>query len=257
MNQPDKLLKDYSDVEKGAYLGAIASIATADHEASDDEMEFIRALVATADLSPQQEQAVERAARDLSKEELTRCLDIIKQSDLRFSLVTDIISFAKSDGQYSEEEKQNIQSISQYLNINAKQFSLLDEFVDKSADSGKSGEEVTHPGFLESLGLNDKLSKAGINTKSLSSGLLGILGPMLVAKFLTGRMTSGGGRGIGGGLLGSGGGLLGNLMGNRGGAMGNRGMGSSMMGHGSLISLLSGGRGYGGIGSLLQNVIRK
>jgi hypothetical protein len=34
MQQTEKLIKDYSDVEKGSYLGAIASIATADRTAT-------------------------------------------------------------------------------------------------------------------------------------------------------------------------------------------------------------------------------
>ena len=38
MEQDEKLLKDYSDLEKGSYLGAIASIATADRAASEEEL---------------------------------------------------------------------------------------------------------------------------------------------------------------------------------------------------------------------------
>ena len=50
----EKLLKDYSDMEKGAYLGAISSIATADHSASEEEIEYIMALADSADLSEDQ-----------------------------------------------------------------------------------------------------------------------------------------------------------------------------------------------------------
>ncbi len=185
MQDNEKLLKEYSEAERGAYLGAIASIATADHEASEDEIEYIRALAESADLSQEQEEAVVRAARELSSTELKHCLDILKSSDLRFSLVADVISFAKSDGKYSEEEKSNIEEMGKQLNINSEQFSLLDLFVKKSADSGKSGEEITKPGFLESLGLGDKLKGAGINTQRLSKGLLGILAPMAIASLLT------------------------------------------------------------------------
>ncbi len=203
MENTDKLLKDYSDPEKGAYLGAIASIATADHEASEEELDYIRALAQSADLSSEQEERVVRASKEISANELERCLDILKNSDLRFSLVTDIISFAKSDGKYSEDEKRNIEQIAQHLNIDQNQFSLLDLFVKKSADSGKTGEEVTKPGFLSALGLDDKFKSAGINTSSLTKGLLGIVGPMLIAKMLTGGGT---GRG---GMLGGRGGMLG------------------------------------------------
>src|SRR5215216_5624075 len=131
MQQTEKLLKDYSDVEKGSYLGAIASIATADRTASEEELEYIRTLADSAELSPEQKEAVERAATELSGEELKACLDNLKGSDLRFSLVTDLIAFAESDQNYSAQEKANIEKIASYLNINQQQFSLLNQFVHK------------------------------------------------------------------------------------------------------------------------------
>ena len=70
METTERTLKDYSDREKGAYLGAIASIATADRSASPEELEHIRGLADEAELSPQQKQLVERAATELSEEEL-------------------------------------------------------------------------------------------------------------------------------------------------------------------------------------------
>ena len=101
MEQSEKLLKDYSDVEKGSYLGAIASIATADRTASEEEIEFIEALADSAELSPEQKEAVQRAATEITGEELQKCLDVLKGSDLRFSLITDMIAFAESDQNYS------------------------------------------------------------------------------------------------------------------------------------------------------------
>ena len=103
-----KILKDFTDQEKGAYLGAIASIATADRQATPDEIEFLETLAHNAGPSPEQERAVVRAATEISNDELYRCLDILKDSDLRFSLVTDIIGFANADGKYSTEEKEDI-----------------------------------------------------------------------------------------------------------------------------------------------------
>ena len=131
MTQEEKLLKDYSDEEKGAYLGAIASIATADRTASEEELEYISQLAESADISEEQKQAVIRAATELSGEELTRCLDILKTSDLRFSLITDLMNFGQSDEEYSEMEKKNVEKIASYLKINHEQFSLLYQFVNK------------------------------------------------------------------------------------------------------------------------------
>src|SRR5215213_10216965 len=108
MEQQEVLLKNYSDMEKGAYLGAIASIATADHSATEEELDYLMALADSAELSEQQKQVVTRAATELTPDELKRCIEILKNSELRFSLVTDLISFAKADGHYGEEEKAGI-----------------------------------------------------------------------------------------------------------------------------------------------------
>ena len=56
MEQNEKLLRDYSDIEKGSYLGAIASIATADRTASEEELEYIQTLADSAELSPEQKE---------------------------------------------------------------------------------------------------------------------------------------------------------------------------------------------------------
>ena len=226
-----KLLRDYNDEEKGAYLGAISSIATADHSASDEEIEYIMALADSADLSEEQKHAVRRAATELTGQELKKCLDILKGSDLKYSLVTDLISFAESDKKYTEEEKANVEKISQYLGINQQQFRLLDQFVKKTAETKTEPEEVTKPGFLSKLGLDEKFKKSGININSLTKGLIGIAGPMILANLITGRRN----RGIG--------------------ASGNPfSMSSGRGGLGSIISMLSGGRGFSRTGNMFNRV---
>src|SRR5687767_1071420 len=226
----EKLLKDYSDMEKGAYLGAISSIATADHSASDEEIQYIMALADSADLSEEQKQAVRRAATELTGQELKKCLDILKSSDLKYSLVTDLISFAESDKKYSDDEKANVERISQYLGINQQQFNLLDQFVKKTAEVQPEPEEVTKPSFLSKLGLDQKLQKSGINISSLTKGLLGIAGPMILANLMRGRQNRAMGSSFSPFSMGGGGGL------------------------GSIISMLSGGRGFSRTGNMFNRV---
>lgn len=236
MEPNEKLLKDYSDAEKGAYLGAISSLATADHSASEEELDYIMILADSANISESQKQAVGRAATELSGEELTRCLDILKTSDLRFSLITDLMNFGNSDKDYSEQEKKNVEKIASYLQINQEQYSLLDQFVNKTAEVKVQPEETSKPGFLSALGLEEKFKKAGIDWKNVGKGLLGIAGPMLLAKMLTGRRS--GNRNP----FASGGGT---------GAI----QGKTNGGIGSLIKSLSGGRGFANSGGLLSRVL--
>jgi uncharacterized tellurite resistance protein B-like protein len=245
MEQQPVTLKNYSDREKGAYLGAIASIATADQSASEEELEYLMALADSAELPEDQRQVVQRAALETSADELKRCLDILKTSELRFSLVADLISFAKADDDYTPEERANIENIAQQLNINQQQFSLLDEFAEKTNDqevqqlaaTGKAGDSS----FLSQLGLGglaEKAKNSGINLNSL----LSIAGPIILGTLVSRGMR---GRGGGGGLLGGLGGLLGGL---GGGLLGGRGGGGGL---GSLIGMLSGGRGYKKSGGFL------
>jgi len=226
----NKLLKDYSDLEKGAYLGAISSIATADHAATDEEMEYIMALADSADLSEEQKQAVRRSATELTGQELKKCLDILKDSDLKYSLVTDIISFAEADKKYSDEEKANVEKISQYLGINQQQFHLLDQFVKKTAEVKPEPEEVSKPNFLSKLGLDQKFQNSGINMSSLTKGLLGIAGPLILANLMRGRQSRGMSSSLNPFSTGGGGGL------------------------GSIISMLSGGRGFSRTGNMFNRV---
>lgn len=241
MEQTTKILDGYTDLEKGAYLGAIASIASADKNASEEELSYIAALCESADLSEEQTLAVRRAATELSEAELTRCLDVLKGSELRFSLVSDIIAFAEADQNYTPEEKQNVESISRYLGVNQEQFSLLNQFTQKAVQEAPAQAQALEQGttqpanFLDRLGFGDKLKGAGINSNALVKGALGIAGPLLLA-----RMFSGGRRGgIGGGLLG---GLLAG------------GIGRSMM-SGGLMNMLGGGRGFGSTGGLLGKLL--
>ena len=249
MEQQTTILEGYSDAEKGAYLGAIASVATADRTASPEEMEFIEALCESANLSEEQNEVIRNAAiTQITDEDLVGFLDVLKTSDLRFSFVSDVIAFSQADQNYSEEEKQTVQKIASYLGVNQDQFSVLDQFTKKAVSEvpaqaqALQSEQTSPNGFLDSLGFGDKLKNAGINTNSLMKGALGIIGPMLLAKMFSGGRRSSGGLG---GMLGGGGGggLLGGLLG--GGSTGG----------GLLGGLLGGGRGFGSAGGMLGRIL--
>ena len=278
MENSETILQGSSDVEKGAYLGAIASIATADRQATTEEVEYLSALADAAQLSSEQKEAVIAAANDLSGDDVLRCLDILKTSDLRFSLVTDLIAFAKADNEYSPEEQKNVQKMANYLGLNQEQFSLLDNFTDKVRESSANAATGTSTSatasnlasttnqpdegsFLSSLGFKDKLQSAGINGGGLLKGLLGMAAPMILAKMVGGGLN----RNRGGGMFGGGGGMFGNsgggMFGSGGGMFGSGGGmfggGGGMLGGGlgSIFSMLNGGGGgYRRSGGLLSKI---
>lgn len=242
MTEKITILEGYSNIEKGAYLGAIASLATADRIAAEEELEYIEALIASAGINNEQAALIRHAATtDIADEDLKHFLDELKNSQLRFSLVSDVIAFANSDKNYTEDEEQKVKAIAEYLGVNNNQLSVLNQFTQKAVETAPhqaeelASENKTPQGFFDNLGFGDKLKAAGINTNSLFKGALGIIGPLLLAKMLGGgrrsRSSTGGG--------GAAGGLLGSLMGGGGGLLG---------------SLLGGGRGFGSAGGLLGRI---
>jgi len=244
--QETQLLKDYSVNEKSAYLAAIASVASADRTASPEEIEFLTLLSQAAGLPADSQQEVIAVANDPSNVSIQKCLDVLKNSELRFSFITDVMSFAKSDGKLDANEQAKIQQMAQYLNINQQQFGALQQFVHKADEAQQQGQNPTDPSFLQSSGLANMLGQSGVPTGGLMKGLLGVLAPIVISRMMSGRggMGSTGG-GMGGGLLG---GLLGNVM----GGGGNAGLGGMMGGMGGLGGLGGGAtQSGGGLGSLM------
>lgn len=246
------ILEGYSNMEKGAYLGAIASIATADRTATDDEMDYLDALCESANLSEEQTQLInEVASTKVADEDLHKFLDVLKGSELRFSLISDLIAFAQADQNYSEDEKQTVKNVADYLGLNQEQFSVLNQFTKKAVEeapaAGLEKADASPQGFLDNLGFGDKLKNAGINTNSLVKGALGIIGPLILARMLSGGRSR---RRRGGGLLG---GLMGGGSSTGGGLLG--GLGGLLAGGGLLGGLLGGGRGFGNAGGLLGRIL--
>ena len=244
--QAESILAGHTELEKGAYLAALASLATADRSATQEELDHLREMARAANLSEKQTQFILHAATDISGEDLKKCLDVLKNSDLKYSLISDLIALAKADGQYTEDEKANIEKIAEYLNVNKKQVSFLDEFVDKAAETEATPEQTSQSGFLDSLGLKDQFSKAGFNTGSLG-GLMGMLGPLVLGG-IAARSLAGRGRRTGGGL---GGGLMGGVL----GSMLGGGMGGLGGGLGSLIGGINRSRSNRRMGGLLGRLL--
>ncbi len=243
------LLSNFTTQEKTAYLTALAALATSDREASDEELNHLREVSNDAGLSSEDEEKIIEAAKDASGNDLKNSLDVLKQSDLRYGLITDLIAMAKVDDSYSTEEKANIEKVSRYLNVNENQFSVLDQFVNKAADEERTPDEYTEPNFLRSTGMQDKFSNAGFNMQSIGKSIFGFLGPILLGSLAgrtLGRRNSNSVSNQGGGL----GGMLGGILSGNGNQTGLGG------GLGSLLSGLSTSRSNGSMGGLLGRLLR-
>lgn len=244
--QQNAFLKNYSLPERGAYLGALATMALADGNVSGAETDFLTLMSEAAELPQLMQQEVQQIANSPAQVSLQKCLDVLTGSQLRFSLMTDLISFAKVDGQLSIQEQQRIQDIAAYLGVSEQQFSILNEFVDKAGQAQQQGEDPTSLAFLTKSGFDNLFKKVNISPQMVQ-GMLGVLAPIVLSKMMSGGHQRGRNNGLGS--------LLGGLAG------GNPN--PTTGGLGSFISLLSnvGGRSKhnrmnsGGLGGLLKNLV--
>ncbi|MFC6996705.1 tellurite resistance TerB family protein [Rufibacter roseus] len=235
MAEETTLLKDYTNEEKGAYLGALATIASADGHVSDEELQFLQLMAEASELPENVHHEIVSIARNPSQISLQRCLDVLKGSNLRFSFITDIISFAKADGEYSPEEQKSIAEMGQYLGIDQKQFSILDQFVDKANEAQKQGEDPTSKSFMDKSGFGSMFQNAGISP-GMVTGMLGVLAPIVIGGMMSRRR----GYGYGGGRMG-GLGSMASILGGLGGRSRYGSMRSGGLG-GLLGGILGGGR---------------
>lgn len=275
----EALLQNYSETEKTAYLSTIAALASADRSASDDESAFLTALAQSAQLSEGATQQVLAAANDSTNQSIAYHLDALKGSELRYSLVADVISFAKADGKYSPAEQQMMQQMAAYLGVNSEQVQALGQAVEHAQHQAPvqsvaeanslfgGGNDASSASSAGSTGggIGDILRRVGIEPSTLATGMLGILAPILISKVLSGR-SGGGGMG---GMMGGGGGNMGGMMGGGGGNMGGMmggggGMGGGLLGAlggllgaGVLGGAMGGGQsqGGGGLGGLLGGMM--
>lgn len=255
-----QLLQNYSEPEKTAYLSAIAALATADRQATAPEAEFLQRLAQQAGLSEGAIRQVLAAADSANNQTVQQSLDQLKSSDLRYSLITDLISFARADGTYSPGEEEMVGKMAAYLGVNPEQKQALESVVDQAANVPHDAQDPGKQGFLSGIG--DKLSSVGIPKGALMAGLLGVVAPMVISKVMGGGNNNGGQPQEHSGSLG---GLLGGAMGSLGGGSSLGGLLGGLLGGGLLSGVMGGGNqaatnqypqqgsmGSGGLGSIMS-----
>ena len=264
-------LLNYNEQQRTAYLVFLASVATADHENSEGEIAFMQQMGAVSQLSEASLQQVNEAMSNPSAVNYTAHIEALKDSELKYSLITDVINMLHADGDTDQEELAHIQRLNTALGINEQQFNVMKQYVNQAntvaagqaetpglgflgGDSGTGGGGIGDllgkaAGFLTNSGLLNQFQQAGIPTNNFQSGstigtvLTGLAGSFIQSQ-LSGGQQSGGN---------SGGGLLGGIMGamTGGGQGGNAGGGLG----GLLGNVLGSSGGQNALGGLLSQVM--
>jgi uncharacterized tellurite resistance protein B-like protein len=205
-------LYKYPEDEKVEYLCVVSSIASADGKVSDAEIAKIREFCKTVNLSASSIGRVISAAENPLEVNFDKIFKKISKSELRYTLLTDMIFLAFADTEYTAGEKNEIKQIAKKLDIKEEQLIAIEKYVQailKANDSGNTRDDLKKLGGDVAAGLASAgipigavavsgsvfgLSAAGITSGLAALGLglgmttgIGVVAAIGVASYLSVR----------------------------------------------------------------------
>ncbi|MEM1135007.1 MAG: hypothetical protein AAGI07_04145 [Bacteroidota bacterium] len=161
-------LTNFERKERVAYLVTLASLAMADGEVEPAEKKLIETICEGAELDDAGKALVLSSIYDPEKALFTNNLGLLKDSDLRFHLMTDIILMIYADSEMEQAELEQAAKIRLQLSISQQQYETLVQYV-KAARTFKD-QGIIEGEFLKQAGLEDAFKKYGIPMEAFKSG---------------------------------------------------------------------------------------
>lgn len=189
-------IDDASPEDRLAYLTVVASIASADSVVSGKETDALRELCRAHRLDDDATQRVVSVAQNRRTEEVESALARLRDSPLRFTLMTDCLHLAYADDTVVVEEEQALAELAGRLKISEPQMKALRESVEAVRAAQRAGASDHE---LEKLGerVGARLAAVGVPVGALAIG--GALGAG-VAGMSTGVAALGLGLGVASGF---------------------------------------------------------
>jgi len=248
METEKQIWQEYSDTEKVAYLSAVTSIATDGRAANAAEVALVRQLGQQMGVSAQQLTRIEQTASNPTTRALPEYLTTLRESDLKYALLADLMSYAKADGQFTPDEKNRVRHLAAYLDIEQAHFAALNRFTDDSFRFSDDLDE-SHRNSMK-----DELSQTGLSASTLQRmlaavepllrGQLGAANQMKTAKKSTDEASA----------VREAAESFGTASDNAGDISGQASGGESSGRAGSVMARFSGRNGYQGIGSAFDGI---
>jgi uncharacterized tellurite resistance protein B-like protein len=266
---PTEFLSQSEDV-KTSYLCIMAAISSADHSNSPEEIAFMEQMGAVAGLSDSAKAEITNALKNTASVDLQGHINKFKGNQLRFALVSDILSLAFKDGDMSGNEAAQVRQIASQLDISNEQFDALLKYVESANEEAKktngnalmdaNGQPKQPSGdFLEKIGLKGVFDKLGIPVGQFINGTTITAALSTVAFFVVQNYMKGGNQAatnqqaatnpLGGALSG----IIGSFLG--GGANPAQTSGGSGLG-GMLASMVGSPTGQAAISGILNNFMQ-
>ena len=143
MNLTSQLLQ-YSEQERLALISCITSIATIDKIASDDEIDFVLALIEAADLDAIKMKSIVATAKDPKNKSLQSTMEQVVNNE-------DSMNFFRSEVlpliQYNKELANKTSHLMEELEIDVEQFESEEEAIETST-------KLIEGSFLEKMVLS-------------------------------------------------------------------------------------------------------
>ncbi|HXE72656.1 MAG TPA: TerB family tellurite resistance protein [Candidatus Nitrosotenuis sp.] len=166
---------DYSEQERSDYLTMVASLAAADGQVDSAEVYALRELSLLFGLSPQARQQV-LAICESPPQDLSAVLERLAGSELRYSLLVDLATFAYSDGVLQPGEESEIRRFAEAMKVDAGHVEAVLRFA-KVFHTALSTKDVQSDEFLQiARAARADLEKAGVPLRAVavSGTMLGL-----------------------------------------------------------------------------------
>lgn len=180
MGQDNTFLSQPEDV-RTSYLSIMAAIASADKENTPEEVAFMNQMAAAANISEENKKIVTAAMTHTKETDLLGHLNKLKDNNIKFALITDLLNLANKDGSLEPSEVAAIAEVNKVLGISEEQYKALQQYVeaankeaskeDGTPDVNTNGElKAAKTNFLDSLGLTATFKQMGIPVDNFTNG---------------------------------------------------------------------------------------
>ena len=115
--------------ERVDYLTVVAAMVTADGEVSDSELGKLRQYCKDLDLGPAEIGQVMTDAEQPNQVQIREITSRLKSSELRFTLMTDLLFMAFADGKFVEAEEREVAALADALVITGEQLTAIKKYV--------------------------------------------------------------------------------------------------------------------------------
>ncbi len=171
--ETQRSFSDYPENERFAYFALLAAIAGADGTLDDTERARLRELCLEARMSAEHTAHTLSIAEGTSDYNFDVAIETLRESDLRFLAVADMLLIARADGRITPDETGEIEGFCRSLDLNAVQIQTLRRYVEKIISAKTHGADEQKLALL-SEELKNELTLGQVPTTAFafSSGLM-------------------------------------------------------------------------------------